>query len=135
MKFIEVTITYWKMKQPEKYKVGVFPTWVSCYTTWDIFCLPDFEGDGIKFGYCDDRDPKSQNITRQEYNKLKLEFLQLCMEEYFAGKYECMIKEEKCNYTSTRTDHFLIDWTDKHQNVLICSACSGHGFKFSPIIG
>ena len=46
-----------------------------------------------------------------------------------------MINFEKCYYTTTRTTDFLIDWTDQHENVLIVSPCSGHGFKFSPIIG
>ena len=42
---------------------------------------------------------------------------------------------QTCWYSLTKQDHFLIDWTDEHKNVLIVSACSGHGFKFSPIIG
>ena len=40
-----------------------------------------------------------------------------------------------CWYSFTKNEDFLIDWTDKHKNVLIVSPCSGHGFNFSPIIG
>lgn len=29
----------------------------------------------------------------------------------------------------------MIDWSDEHENVLIVSPCSGHGFKFGPVIG
>ena len=35
----------------------------------------------------------------------------------------------------TQTEDFVIDWKDQNQNVLIVSPCSGHGFKFGPIIG
>jgi sarcosine oxidase len=44
-------------------------------------------------------------------------------------------KYEKCYYTVTKTEDFVIDWSDQNQNILIVSPCSGHGFKFGPIIG
>jgi sarcosine oxidase len=40
-----------------------------------------------------------------------------------------------CLYTNTRDEHFLIDRHPAHAQVLIASACSGHGFKFAPVIG
>ena len=39
-----------------------------------------------------------------------------------------------CVYTNTPDEHFLIDRHPAHPQVLIASACSGHGFKFSPVI-
>lgn len=40
-----------------------------------------------------------------------------------------------CMYTNTRDQHFLLDRHPQHPQVLICSPCSGHGFKFVPVIG
>ena len=40
-----------------------------------------------------------------------------------------------CMYTNTPDMHFLIDRHPGHPNVIISSACSGHGFKFSPAVG
>jgi sarcosine oxidase len=40
-----------------------------------------------------------------------------------------------CLYTNTPDEHFLIDRHPQHPQVLIASACSGHGFKFCPVIG
>ena len=40
-----------------------------------------------------------------------------------------------CMYTNTPDEHFRIDWLDGRQRVLVVSACSGHGFKFAPVIG
>ncbi|MBV9605769.1 MAG: N-methyl-L-tryptophan oxidase [Solirubrobacterales bacterium] len=40
-----------------------------------------------------------------------------------------------CLYTSTRASRFVIDRHPEHAEVLIVSACSGHGFKHSPAIG
>jgi sarcosine oxidase len=39
---------------------------------------------------------------------------------------------ETCLYTSTTDHRFVIE---RHGPVVVCSACSGHGFKFAPAIG
>ncbi len=40
-----------------------------------------------------------------------------------------------CMYTNTPDAHFIVDRLDDHPNVVVASACSGHGFKFSSVIG
>lgn len=41
-----------------------------------------------------------------------------------------------CRYTNTPDEHFIIDWHPGYDDrLLLCSACSGHGFKFAPAIG
>jgi sarcosine oxidase len=40
-----------------------------------------------------------------------------------------------CVYTNTHDGHFWIDHHPRHPQVLVASACSGHGFKFAPAIG
>jgi sarcosine oxidase len=45
------------------------------------------------------------------------------------------LKAVTCMYTNTPDEHFLIDRHPVHPQVLIVSPCSGHGFKFCPVIG
>ena len=40
-----------------------------------------------------------------------------------------------CLYTNTPDGDFLLDRHPKDDRVLLCSPCSGHGFKFAPTIG
>jgi sarcosine oxidase len=40
-----------------------------------------------------------------------------------------------CMYTNTPDEHFILDHHPGHPQVVIASPCSGHGFKFSPVIG
>ena len=35
----------------------------------------------------------------------------------------------------TPDNHFIIDRHPKHPGLVYASACSGHGFKFAPVIG
>jgi sarcosine oxidase len=45
------------------------------------------------------------------------------------------LRSLRCLYTNTRGSRFIIDRHPAHANVMIVSACSGHGFKHSPAIG
>jgi hypothetical protein len=50
LKEVRQTITFWKMKQPEIFKVGLSPSWTHYVNGEDLYALPDAEGDGIKYG-------------------------------------------------------------------------------------
>ena len=39
---------------------------------------------------------------------------------------------ETCFYTNTDDERFILE---RHRNIVVGSACSGHGFKFAPLIG
>lgn len=45
------------------------------------------------------------------------------------------VESSTCIYTLTYDQHFLVDFVPDDTNVLLVSACSGHGFKFAPILG
>jgi sarcosine oxidase len=42
------------------------------------------------------------------------------------------IAAETCIYTNTSDEHFILE---RHGSIVVGSACSGHGFKFAPLIG
>jgi sarcosine oxidase len=41
-------------------------------------------------------------------------------------------KAETCFYTNTDDDRFILE---RHDRIVVGSACSGHGFKFAPAVG
>lgn len=45
------------------------------------------------------------------------------------------VRMERCLYTVTPDENFLITPSAAHERVLLFSACSGHGFKFGPVFG
>ena len=45
------------------------------------------------------------------------------------------LRTVSCLYTSTRGSRFVIDRHPAHDNVMVVSACSGHGFKHSAAVG
>jgi sarcosine oxidase len=40
-----------------------------------------------------------------------------------------------CMYTMTRDEHFIVDRHPAHSNVVFAAGLSGHGFKFTPVLG
>jgi sarcosine oxidase len=42
------------------------------------------------------------------------------------------VDAQACLYTTTRDEQFILE---RQGRVVICSACSGHGFKFAPAVG
>jgi sarcosine oxidase len=40
-----------------------------------------------------------------------------------------------CIYTMTPDEHFIVDRHPHHENVFLAAGFSGHGFKFTPVIG
>src|SRR5687768_2513807 len=47
----------------------------------------------------------------------------------------CVVETDVCLFTNTPDRDFVIDFHPNHPNVVISSACSGHGFKFAGAIG
>ncbi len=54
------------------------------------------------------------------------------VERWMPGLVPVPVDEVTCLYTTTDTEDFLIDRVGP---VVVASPCSGHGFKFSPLVG
>jgi glycine/D-amino acid oxidase-like deaminating enzyme len=52
--------------------------------------------------------------------------------ERFPGSDPEPFATDTCFYTTTVDESFVIE---RRGNVVVCSACSGHGFKFAPVVG
>lgn len=46
-----------------------------------------------------------------------------------------VLETTSCRFTMTPDENFIIDRHPEHPQVVIASTCSGHGFKFAPVIG
>lgn len=58
-----------------------------------------------------------------------------CVREHIPGLDGPLVHAATCMYTCTPDGHFVIDRHPQYENVIIGSPCSGHGFKFVPVIG
>jgi len=54
------------------------------------------------------------------------------VEQWLPGLVPAPVSEVTCLYTNTATEDFVLDRVGP---IVIASTCSGHGFKFAPLIG
>jgi sarcosine oxidase len=61
--------------------------------------------------------------------------LRLATSRYFPSANGALLSSAACLFTNTPDEHFIIDRAPHAENVLLVSPCSGHGFKFSSVVG
>lgn len=89
--------------------------------------MPDIEGKEIKIG-SDFLVPQPPEIVE----KRVLQFVN----KYFKNRVKRIVRTETCYYTMSKEEDFIIDWADPgNDRILACSSCSGHSFKFTPVLG
>lgn len=61
--------------------------------------------------------------------------LRECVRSFFPAADGEVARASTCIFTNTPDEHFIIDRLPGASEVLVVSACSGHGFKFCSVIG
>lgn len=117
----------------EMFTAGQFPVFI--WINNGMYGFPDFGNGTVKIAegnYASECDPS--NVDRRissleitEINK-KISRLIPALHGGYVGGMTCM-------YTVTPDEGFVLDYHPESKNVLIVSACSGHGFKHSAAVG
>jgi sarcosine oxidase len=64
-----------------------------------------------------------------------VEGLRRTLEQILTVRVDELVGSERCLYTMTATEDFVVDRWPGDPRVVFASACSGHGFKFAPLTG
>ena len=135
---IERQVLFWfkPASSPELFKPDRFPN-----ASWEwspgkaLYCQADF-GRGVKTAFhhngemLQDVEELDREVRPSDETNLRNAISDIMPE--LGGE---VMRSIVCMYTDTPDMHFMIDRHPGHQNVVISSACSGHGFKFSPAVG
>lgn len=132
---VERNVVAWleQWESPEQFEPDRMPIWI-----WDaedagsFYGIPHLEQPGTKAarhhsGVACDPDTVNRSVTDADLEPVR----------QFAAKRMPGLGDVKqalvCLYTNTPDGHFIID---RHgENVVYASACSGHGFKMSSVVG
>lgn len=76
-------------------------------------------------------DQIDRHVTSQE----KKDFYEKFVVPHFHHLGPRCLKAAVCSYTMTPDENFVIDYAPETQDILLVSACSGHGFKHSAAVG
>jgi sarcosine oxidase len=96
--------------------------------------VPDF-GQGVKIGSW----PGKVAASPESADRVFRERDALAVRKFVAASLRGLEPQERewmsCLYTNAPDHNFLLGRHPRHPNVLIVSACSGHGFKFTSVVG
>src|SRR6266567_4100271 len=113
-----------------------FPVWIREGTPQgDIYGLPTLDGRTIKLARHHGGETVDPATVRRAATDADLDPLRLFVTKYLRGVTRHVTRSAVCLYTNTPDKHFAIGVHPKSERVVILSACSGHGFKFSPVVG
>ena len=127
----------WFNSDDALYRADNFPGFFADLTDSVYYGFPCIDGAGLKVGRYDngdDMDPEYMNREFGAYDKDEGDlrhFLDAQMKEA-NGRLNV---GKVCIFTNTPDEHFIIDKHPDHPHVAIAAGFSGHGYKFSSVVG
>jgi sarcosine oxidase len=128
---------YFEADTSADYEPGRFPVFIAHFPEaygYMPYGLPSLDGSGVKVALHGGPSFDPEQPERQTDQHV-IEMVKAFMQKHIPGATGRLISSRVCLYTMTPDEHFVIDLHPEHANVVIASCCSGHGFKFSPVLG
>jgi len=114
---------------PEKHNVAKFEE--GRYYGFPMTGIPGFKiGRYHHLGQIVDPDFEKSEITLEDEL-----ILRSAVSNYFPKANGDVITMKSCMFTNTSDEHFIIDMVPGYGNVFLAAGFSGHGFKFSSVVG
>jgi sarcosine oxidase len=101
----------------------------------DVYGFPTLDGSSVKVGRHHNGDLTDPDHIKRQVDDPDLDPLRLMAARYLRGVSGHVRRTVTCMYTNTPDHDFVVDFAPDDRRVVVISACSGHGFKFGPIIG
>ncbi|MEO1980777.1 MAG: N-methyl-L-tryptophan oxidase [Fuerstiella sp.] len=101
-----------------------------------FYGFPDSEECGVKVGEhsggTEVTDPLVDSREEEAGDTQRIQqFLRTCLPGVSANR----IRHDVCFYTMTPDEHFIVDQHPEYGSVCFAAGLSGHGFKFTPVLG
>ena len=112
-----------------------FPVFIRESGGLDVYGLPTLDGASLKIAIHHGGEQVDPETIRREVGDAELDPLRSFATTYLRGVTARVTKTIVCMYTNTPDQDFVIDLHPDDARVVVISACSGHGFKFAPVIG
>ncbi|HLI49777.1 MAG TPA: N-methyl-L-tryptophan oxidase [Chthonomonas sp.] len=121
-------------RHPERFLPGAFPVWID--TDRLIYGFPqDGKVEGVKLADHNLGEPVDPNsVNRVVDESYRLEMVAYALKR-FPDLCDRVTYSQVCLYTNTPNEDFILDAVPHNPNVWLVSGCSGHGFKFTALLG
>ena len=132
---VERNVLFWFDPTAERDAFARLPVYIVQDTDRIFYGFPYIDGQGVKVAglhFGDKADPDSVDRTASARDEERVRaWLRRRMPLANGERRDAKV----CMYTNTHDSNFIVDRLADAPNVIVASACSGHGFKFSSVIG
>lgn len=130
-------VTGWfELKEPRLFRPGSFPVFMLESRSGLYYGIPPHAGASVKVAKHHHRDSTVDPDSCDRVVSVADEALiRAVLSEHIPVANGRMLAAKTCLYTMTPDGDFLIDRLPSARNIIVASPCSGHGFKFAPVIG
>src|SRR5205823_8623371 len=101
----------------------------------DVYGFPTLDGVSVKVGRHHAGDFTDPDHIKRRVDEVDVDPLRLMAATFMRGVSGHVVRTVTCMYTNTPDHDFVIDFSPRDKRVVVLSPCSGHGFKFAPVIG
>jgi sarcosine oxidase len=101
----------------------------------DVYGLPSLDGISVKIARHHNGTPTDPEHLERAVTAEDVDRVRAVASKCLNGITDRVTKAAVCMYTNTPDHHFAIGRHPDDSRVVVLSACSGHGFKFAPVIG
>ncbi len=129
-------LAWFETLRPELFTPDNFPVFNLVVDEGQFYGFPEFGVPGFKLGKYhhleENVDPDT--INRQPNPQDEAVLLDFT-EKYFPGAAGATSSMKVCMFTNSPDEHFIIDRLPDSPNVAVAAGFSGHGYKFSSVVG
>jgi sarcosine oxidase len=129
-------LAWFEVTDPDHFAPGRFPVFVMNADEGHFYGFPEYGVPGFKLGKYHHRgetvrpDSIDRSVRDEDVRPLH-DFAR----RYFPGGAGRTLRTSVCMFTNTPDEHFILDRHPDAPEVWLVSACSGHGFKFTSVMG
>jgi sarcosine oxidase len=129
---VERQVLYW-------FDAGEFQTRVPLFI-WDFegrpfYSIPHVRDHGVKVAFHHGGEMTSPEALRREVSESEIQDMRRRLARTVPPMDRPPRKSAVCMYTNMPDEHFALGALPGRPDVIVGSPCSGHGFKFSAVIG
>ena len=120
--------------RPEAFDMGRFPIWIDFGRNFYGFPRQS-DAPGVKVALHEPGQPTDPDATDRDVHDSDREPLRRYCAERLPDLSPQVVLEKVCLYTNTPDEDFIVDRLPLDPRVILVSGCSGHGFKFTVLLG
>ena len=129
-------LAWFRPQRPELFTPERCPVWIIDDADGHWYGFPEYGIPGFKLGKMGHlRERIDPDAYEREPGPADEALLRGFTERWFPEAAGPTMSLTTCLFTNTADEHFVIDLLPQDERVVVVSPCSGHGFKFSSVVG